>query len=337
MKSIILSLCLIFTALTASASSVDQRQFSFNGPRSLEQFDLAADLTRTEYRIETIAKTCYRQVLDYYRTDCYSRPVQRCTYRQPVCRDVRGSDGRIRRVCSGGGNYCQTVYVRECRQVPVYRSEPYTCYEQVRVPYEVFERKVEAKVSVVLNDAPAGQTAQENFTVELRGNVLTLRVSGSGNFLITKLENISGEIENGVEKINAQYQVNFYDMQPLRDLFNTGVSSLEVSRTQIVAKVPYELETELVGVHMDLERKKLFAKNPVIIKRVLNPNEYLLGAGELSINIPGALAKGRYALKLKLFLKGDGAILNAQQLSQTSVTKEIKFKINKVGEAEFAD
>jgi hypothetical protein len=337
MKSILLSLCFIFSILNVSASTADQRQFSFNGPRSLEQFDLAADLTRTEYRIETIAKTCYRQVLDYYRTDCFSRPVQRCTYRQPVCRDVRGSDGRIRRVCSGGGNYCQTVYVRECRQVPVYRSEPYTCYEQVRVPYEVFERKVEAKISVVLNDAPAGQTAQENFTVELRGNLLTLSVNGSGNFLITKLENISAVIENGVEKINAQYEINFFDMQPLRDVFNTGVTALDVSRTQINGQVPYELDDQLIGVHVDLERKKLFAKNPIILKRVLNPSEYSLGAGNLKINIPGALAKGRYELKLKLFLKGDGAILNAQQLSQTSVSKELKFKINKMGEAELAD
>jgi hypothetical protein len=337
MKSILLSLCLIFTALSVSASTVDQRQFSFNGPRSLEQFDLAADLTRTEYRIERIAKTCYREVLDYYRTDCYSRPVQRCTYRQPVCRDVRGPDGRIRRVCSGGGNYCQTVYVRECRQVPVYRSEPYTCYEQVRIPYEVFERKVEAKVSVVLNDAPANQTAQENFTVELKGNLLTLSVNGSGNFLITKLENISGSIENGVEKINAQYEVNFFDMQPLRDLFTTGINGLEISRTQISGKLPYDLDSNLVGVHVDLVRKKFLAKNPVILRRVLNPNEYSIGAGDLNINLPGTLDKGRYLLKLKLFLKGDQAILNSQQLNQTSLSLEKKFKINKMGEAEVAD
>jgi hypothetical protein len=208
----------------------------------------------------------------------------------------------------------------------------------VRIPYEVFERKVEAKISVVLNDAPAGQTAQEDFKVSLQGNKLSLSVNGSGNFLISKVQNISSIIEDGVEKINAQYEVSFNEMQSLRELFRTGLNSLEVSRSQILAKVPYELDRNLVGVHLDLVRRKFLAKDPVIVKRVLNPNEYSIGAGDLMINLPGVLGKGRYKMKLKLFLKGDLAnVLNAHQLTEKSTEKELKFKINKMGEAEFGE
>ena len=137
MKSLILSIALL-AGLNVSASTVDSYNLPITGVQTEENFTMNAVQTKTEYKNETVANTCYRTVFAGYRQECRQEPVVICYPGGPA------------------GQVCSTRFETRCYQVPQYRQEAYTCYQTISVPYEVFNNYVKALVNVKLPNVPAG-------------------------------------------------------------------------------------------------------------------------------------------------------------------------------------
>jgi hypothetical protein len=340
MRTSLLGLVALLFSLSVLANTTDSREFTYAGSRSIEEFVLQAEKTRTEYRTEQVPRTCYRTVLAGYRTECRSVPYRVCHNQPPQCRNVRQPDGSMRRACTPARQACQTRYRTECRQVPVYRQEPYTCYETVRVPYQVFDRHVEANVVVILSDTQVSSIS-EQFTLELTGNDLKLALKGSGKVLAISQKNIRNEMLEGKEVIFAEFRVSFVDAIQVNNSFNRGIGQLSVDAFEIIANIPQGVDKSLLGVHLSIEKKKTLARNDVVIRRQLQLNEFELTdrsnlERKLSIDLArlnAGLGSGRYEMKMRLFLNMNSVdILNRSQFPNLSTESGQKFRIKKNGQ-----
>ena len=113
------ALFLSLLALPAFSSTGENHTFNITDSQGFDAV-LNGQKTHTEYRTETHASTCYRTEIAGYRTVCtgggypYPYPAP-----GPYPRPYPGP--------GPGPGYC--------RQEPIYRTVPYTCYQQVQVPY----------------------------------------------------------------------------------------------------------------------------------------------------------------------------------------------------------
>ena len=77
MKMLILAI-LSLSSLNISASTVDSYTLPIKGVQAEENFSMNATQTKTEYRSETVANTCFRTVFSGYRQECRQEPEVIC-------------------------------------------------------------------------------------------------------------------------------------------------------------------------------------------------------------------------------------------------------------------
>lgn len=283
----------------AFASTIDSETVRFDGSNGEVSMQLNAEETRTEYRRETVARTCYRTVLVGNRRVC-------------------------RRPSQGGP--------AQCWNDPIYRTVPYTCYETVSVPYEVFENYVQANVTINFGAVPAGFTPAENVTAQLNGDVLTLRSTGSKTLLLELADLQQTRAMSGnIEQISAVATVKFHDAAAVKNALNLSDASIKKG------VMTYNLGP-IAGVQIAHSLK--IVDNPLLgSETVLFDAE--LGA-ELSREVRGNmtamtiafkdvlgrdLGAGRFNVTAKAFFKAGVAVMNAAELGDVSVEKTILYKI----------
>src|SRR5690349_14913003 len=88
MKKLISAFLLTFLALSfARAHTGESKTIQWDGSSKSETLQLRGSLTHTEYRIETVANTCYRQ--EFIGTYCSREPQTSCREAPPLCEDVQ--------------------------------------------------------------------------------------------------------------------------------------------------------------------------------------------------------------------------------------------------------
>ncbi len=300
MRSTLVAMVLSLVVGSAFASTIESQTVFFDGSQAQEVLNLKTEKTRTEYREERVARTCYRTVVAGYRTVCRRPPPP-----QP----------------------------QQCWREAVYRTVPYTCYETIRVPYEVFENYVDANIAINYSQLPEGLNAAENITATLNGDLLTLRSNGSKK-LIVELNSLqqNRRVEGNTILIDAVATLNFHDAIKVQ-------SALKLTDAQIQKSVLSYNLGPIAGINLQHNLK--IVNNPRLGGNT-TLFDGILDAGNLSREERGSttamtvkfedvlgrtLSSGRYSITVSAEFKVGRAVLNAQEIGSLSVDKTIVYSI----------
>ncbi len=297
MKSLFFVLSLVF-AVTASASTSESRSVRFDGSAESAVLSLRAEKTHTEYRYEQVPRTCYRNVVVGHRRVC----------RQPT-----------------------PTQPGQCWSEPIYRTEPYTCWETVRIPYEVFDYYVQAELAINFGALPAGLAANEVVTATLSGDSLTLRSSGT-RALIVELAALSQarEMRGNTLMIDASAQLAFHALAPVKAALNMNSVSIKQNVMTYtlgpIADVGIKHSLKILDNPVLGSSTTLF--NGEIGAQVSSEERGAITAMRIAFaDVLGReLGRGRYSVTAKAsFLEG-ATILNAHETGELSVEKTILYK-----------
>jgi hypothetical protein len=318
MKRIVTLLCFVFAFGAFAASET----FTFNGAQRSNSVNLQSEKWHTEYRYERRADTCYRREFAGYRQQCRRvRTGSRCTTRN-------------------GRRVCTPTYTRRCTRVAVYRTVPYTCYRDVRVPYQVFDYYVDAAVNFTFGELPQGTTAREDFTVNLNGDAENTSVRSSGNLLILANKSVESYMNGDTKMMSVNYFVEFMDLQKAIAPIQSGIQLREIEDGKFRFEVGKMSEAFGYKVALKVKRKRFLLSDPVLVNRTLNQDDYRIIQGNTStiIEVDAAkvnvsLNKGRYEVTLQVGLDVDhSAVLNASDIPNLKAKMKKKFKVKKNGD-----
>lgn len=295
MKLLIIALALTQGLIFgASASTLDGYTLPIISNDPEVNFTLNTVQTRTEYKNETVAKTCYRTEFDGYRNVCQYYP-------EVVCRE----DHMSRRICT-----TQNVY--RCHSEPVYRTVPYTCYETVRIPYEVFSHNVKANVNVKKpTEIPAANACELSFTLEGQ----TLRANTACKELIVTAQKTSSERREGNTLIqDHNYVLNTLNAADISAPVNGGIADMRLEGQNLVFRTGDLTRNPNFSLKLFVERRKFLKDDEVLINRNLTASEYSFEKtndryGIVKINlsslIGGVNSKKKHVFRVNLDVKLD--------------------------------
>lgn len=251
MKSLLILCTFILSTLTYAS---DIQSFIFDGSEVVKSTTLTDSVYRTEYRYEQHPAICYRTVVIGQTTSCQNVQVGE------TCNTVNGH------------RVCRPVYSQQCRQVPVYGRQAFTCYQSVRVSYQVLDHYSQANVQLSFYDVPENVLPQEKITLILNDDYLTTRVKSSGRVAMfyTKQEYNRMEGRNVIK--NVQYKIKMIDLQkallPAQDkikLISSTADELIVEVGDIPQDMNYLYQLKLTKV-------RFLRKDPVLFNAMVANN-----------------------------------------------------------------
>ena len=248
----------LLAGFSAYASTIDGYSLPITGTKTEENFTMNAVQTRTEYRNERVAKTCFRQVFEGYRTECREEP-------QVICY----SDSR-------GGQFCSTRYERLCNSVPAYRQEAYTCYQTVSVPYEVFSNNVKTNVNVKVSKASGGLQAPHNtcgIDFTLTGGDFKSVAQCPEFIILAKKYNDESRVGDTVIQ-NRSLVLTLLDAKKLSAPTKGGIVDMKLEGQTVVFRTGDLTKNPNFSLKLFVQRRKLFKADDTLISRNLNPSEY---------------------------------------------------------------
>lgn len=289
---------LLSFALTFSvfASTIDTKTFIYDGSLNSVELLLRTEKTRTENRVETRQRTCYRRAIAGHRTTC---------------------SGRY-------GPYP----TRRCWTEPIFRSIPYPCIQTVNVPVEIKEYDVDARVIVDVTKLSPEATPGEKFKVTLDGDKLIFDVDASKKFFVVKKENNERATINGnVKLIDAVLATELIEVSPVLKTIN--VTNLRMEDGLLKFTLGSD-DLSHVGIDLKVEKLKIFGADTEILRRELLPSEMLVQGAEVSVDVNKLgvdLRNGKFALTIKAFSKFDGNLMNSKQFEKLSDSRTLIYKI----------
>lgn len=302
MKSLFMTLTLLIGICSQlNASTVDGYSLPLVSNDPEINFVLNTIQTRTEYRNETVAKTCYRTEFDGYRNVCNYYPEVFCY-----------EDRMSRRIC-------ETRPVYRCHSEPVYRTVPYTCYETVRVPFEVFSHNVKATVKVTKkSEIPNVGDCHLNFTLEGQ----TLKTAAHCPMLLVSAKKTAQENRIGDTLLQEYgFDLNFAEIAAITAPVSRGIKEMRLEGQTLVFKTGDLSRNPHFALKLFVERRKFLREDETLINRNLAPSEYSFtktteNEGIVKINLSslfgGVNNKKKHVFKVNLDVLLDRAsVLNA--------------------------
>ncbi|MBC7712354.1 MAG: hypothetical protein H7177_03390 [Rhizobacter sp.] len=256
MKSMMLALALL-AGFSAHASTVDTHTVPLTGASTEENFVMNTIQTRTEYRNETVANTCFRTVPAGYRTECRQEP-------QVVCY----SDPRA-------GQICTTRFENRCYTVPQYRQEAYTCYQTVSVPYEVFANNVTANVNVKVTNASDAQAVNNNCGINFTlvgGNFKN--TANCADFIVLAKSSASESRVGDTVIQDRALDVTLLDAKKLSAPTKGGIVDMKLEGQTVVFRTGDLTKNPNFTLKLFVQRRKLFKGDETLVNRNLVPSEY---------------------------------------------------------------
>lgn len=290
MKSLMLVLALL-AGFNAFASTIDGYTLPLTGAQTEENFTMNTVQTRTEYRNETQANTCFRTVLAGYRTECREEPTVFC-YNDPR-----------------HGQICTTRYERHCYTVPDYRQEAYTCYQTVRVPYEVFSNNVRANVNVKVTKTP-GEVVNNACGIDftLTGSLFKSVANCAEFIVLAKNTNEESRVGDTVVQ-DRKVELTLLDAATISAPTKNGIREMRMEGQTLVFKTGDLTKNPNFTLKLFVERRKLLKGDDTLINRTLAPSEYSFekitaDSGLVKINLSnlfgGINKKRKHVLKVGL-------------------------------------
>lgn len=257
MKMLILAIALL-ASFNLSASTVDTYTLPIKGVQTEESFSMNATQTRTEYKSETVANTCFRTVFAGYRQECRQEPEIICYPGGP------------------NGKTCSTRFVTRCDQVPQYRQEPYTCYQTVTIPVEVFSHTVRANVNVNVSKVPGDIEAPHNTcNINFVLNGEAFKANAHCPEFIIKSNATNEEIREQFKVTqNRNLDLTLINAKKLSAPVKGGITEMRVEGQTLIFKTGNLTVNPNYSLKLFAERRRLFKDDETLINRNLAPEEY---------------------------------------------------------------
>lgn len=316
MKLLISVLALSFS-LTSFASTGETKTFNYDGSQDSAELLLRGEKTHTEYKVEDIPSTCYRQEIIGYNTICnggYYGPGYPRPYPGPYY----------------PGPYYPGPYSRQCYQTPIYRTIPYSCIRTVRTAFEVKDFDVDTKV--ILNVVNSSElAASEKFSVTLLGDKLTIMMNGSKKLIgVLKNEAIKAQMAGSVKVINVIYDVELVDAQAVASA--ARLTKISMSRGLLTLKAGRLADRGDLTLSLQIVNKKALAEDIVMLDRELTKSEYSAEAEDgsatnitVDTNVLGVqINGGKYSITARIFFKGK--VLNRIELPELEASRTLIYK-----------
>jgi hypothetical protein len=286
MKNIILS-GLVVLSTNAMSSTSDSRFLPIRESDTVDSLSLFTTTTRTEYRVETEARTCYRTIIDGYRRVCnrYSEVRPPLPPREP--REPRPP---------------MPPRPPVCYDEPVYRTVPYTCYETVRYPYEVIDHQTQTNVNVSMKNVENvifGAQCGIQFTAI--GDSLSAQTN-CNEYLVTANTTNNSFYDRGTLVQNADYKISLYDRQKLLAPLAGGLTNLHVEGQTVVVNTGDLNRGGNFTLKLFVERRRFLKEDEVLINRNLNAGEYNYSNGMTRIDLAKVLGGINTSKKHKIKL-----------------------------------
>lgn len=299
------SIALSFSAL---ASTVDTKTFVYDGSQDSIELILNTEKTHTEYTIQDVQTTCYRQEIVGYRSVCtggyYPHPGPR------------------------PGRYPYPGGIRSCYQQPIYRSVAYPCVQTVRTPYEVKDYDVNARVIVDVTNFSGVATPGEKIKVTLNGENLFFNVVGSKKFFIVKKEqNVRGILSGSVKSIDALLAVELVEAAPV--LKAIKLSNISMSKGVLTLGMGEVKNTDNIGFSLKVSKVKTLGSDTVLFDRELTSEEVVVNGSKAEINVDNLteVSDGKFNLTAKAFAKFDGTLMNDADFDELTSSRTLIYKI----------
>lgn len=308
-------------SFSAVASTVDTKTFDYDGSVNSVELLLKAEKTHTEYQTETRQSTCYRQEIVGYSTICsnggYGPGYPGPGYPHP----------------GPGYPYPGPYRGRSCWSQPIYRSVPYSCMQTVRVPFEVKDYDVDARVIVDVTNLSSEITTGEKIKVMLKGDSLTFLAEGSKKFFIVKKKQDIRESMNGnVKMLDGVLAVELVEAAPV--LKALSLTSISMNDGVLNFDLGPNADSKNIGMDLKIVKNKFLGSDTVILDRELKASEVNVTTTEegsvAGVNVKDLgveLKNGKYSITVKAFAKFSGNLLNPVQFDDLSATRTLIYKI----------
>lgn len=296
------------TSLSALASTIDSHTFPVFGIiEGEEKFLLTTTQTRTTYRQETVAQTCFRTELAGYQNACDYYPEVRCY-------ETRDS-----------ARVCTSVPVYRCQQLPQYREVPYTCYRTINTPYEVADHQVMANFNVKITSKPKEPTNPTACLVGFRMEGDLLKSNADCNeFLILSNEKKTTEFDrSGTIVHNYNVALSLLDSQTTLAPLLGGIAEMHMEGHFLVFRSGDLSQNPNFNLKLFVERRHLLKGDETLINRNLLTSEYSFQKmnerfGIVKIDLDKLLGgindKKKHVIKVHLNLNLEsGLLLNNQK------------------------
>lgn len=308
----IISLVILIISFSAAANTKQTQTFLYDGSQNSIEMVLKGEKTHVEYRYEDIRTTCSRTEMAGYRTVCTGGgPMTQCYPgpQGPICRTIPGP--------------------RSCYQEPMYRTVYYPCTQTIRVPFDVKDYDVEARVIIDVTKLSQEATPGESIKVTLEGDKLTYDAIGSKKFFIVKKKQDERSSMNGsVKMIDGLLAVELVEAAPV--LKAVKMSDIALNGSELNFTVGQAETRANIGFSLKVEHKKLFGSDTVLFNRELAQAEVAVNETKASVDISKLgveLESGKYELTAKTFVKVGGQLLNSDQFDSLSASKTLIYKI----------
>jgi hypothetical protein len=311
----VLSLFSLALSFSALASTVDTKTFVYDGSVNSVELLFRTEKTHTEYRVENRQSTCYRQEIAGYRRICTGGPGY------PYPHPYPGPGRRHPRPYPGPVGHCWSE--------PVYRTIPYSCIETVRIPFEVKDYDVDARVIVDVTKVSPAATPGETFKVTLNGDSLSFDVAGSRKFFIVKKkQDVRATMSGSVKMMDAVLAAELVEASPVLKAIN--MSDISMNNGVLNFNLGPVEARDNIGFSLKVVKVKTFGSDTTLLDRELLSSEVELNGSEAGVNVSNLgvqLSNGKFSLTAKAFAKFDGNLMNASQFTGLSDSKTLIYKI----------
>lgn len=306
MKSLILFLAVTVTSASTMASTMDGHSFPITGSDLDENFLLNTTQTRTAYRQDTVARTCYRTEFDGYRNYCEYYPEVRCTdgrYRPPVC---------------------SSTSVYRCQQVPQYREVAYTCYQTISTPYEVFDHNVAANFNVKITSKPKEPTNPTGCFVSfsMEGETLSSNADCTDYLILSTHQRTTETDRAGTVIHNYNVGLKLLDAKTTLAPLEGGIAEMHMEGHTLTFRTGDLSKNPNFNLKLFVERRHLLKKDETLINRNITTNEYTFEKindrfGIVKVNLDKVLGglndKKKHVISVQMHVNLEaGTVLNNQ-------------------------
>ncbi len=317
MKSV-MGFALMALSFSTLASTVDTGTFVYDGSQNSIEFTLNTEKTHTEYRTENRRSTCYKREIAGYRTFCTNSGLGYGNgYGYGRGLGYRPYPGRY-------GN---------CWSEPVYQDVPYSCMQDVKIPFEVKDFDVTAKVIVDVTKVASELAASETIKVTLTGDALTFNAVGSKKFfIVNKKQSIRSSVNGSVKVIDGLLAVELIEAAPV--LSSLKMTDISVANPILNFTVAPITNASNLAFSVEVVKVKTFGADTNLLTKDFLPAEVSINAisegSEVGIDLSKQgieLASGKFSLTAKIFAKFDGSLMNRSQFGELVDSKTLIYKV----------
>lgn len=315
---LLLGLMSALMALSVQASSGQDKYFNIDSSIDSVEAILYGEKTHTEYRTRTYADVCYRTETTY-RTICTNPPRPYPPRPYPPRGPRYAVEPNYR-----PGPVCQTV--------PHTRTVAYSCQKTERVPYEVKDYDVEAKISINIINASEFSDVRGVISAHLHGDSLYLKANGIQKyFVMIKDRHTNSHITNGIKFMDVVYDIELVEAAPILSTLTLG--SLKVEDNGLNFEVGELSDIDELSFKLKIVHDKVFGSDKVLIDRVLRSHEIELTSignktlarvdfSRLNLDVRG----GKFEITAAVEFKNKGRLLNETDFPNLTASRKLTYK-----------